>query len=236
MSPSALAVPAGPEPDGGARGRAAREVVEAAAAAGLMLATAESLTAGAVVAALVDVPGASRCVAGGAACYTYAAKTAVLGVDADLLAREGAVNAATAFAMARGALAAYDADLAVSTTGVAGPGPDERGVPAGTVHLAVAASPRALMRLHGRGAAGGAAETAVGNAADRVVADRADQSASDGTDRAVGNAADRSVGDGGGILAVRELRLPGDRPAVRAASVDAALDLLGTAIAQVTGS
>ena len=103
-----------------------------------MLATAESLTAGAVVARLVDVPGASEVVAGGAACYSLAAKTRVLGVDAELLERRGAVTAEVAAAMADGARDLYDADLAVSTTGTAGPGPDARGVPAGTVWLGLA--------------------------------------------------------------------------------------------------
>lgn len=203
----------------------ATEVVEAAAAAGLMLATAESLTAGAVVAALVDVPGASRCIAGGAACYSYGAKTSVLGVDADLLARRGAVNAETAAAMARGALAAYGADLAVSTTGVAGPGPDERGVPAGTVHLAVAASPRALELLRSRGQAAQVAATSARGAAPSGAADASISG------RGV---SDRPVGGADGIIAVRELRLAGDRAAVRAATVLAAIDLLGAAIAQVT--
>ncbi|MGY5763841.1 CinA family protein [Brachybacterium sp. DNPG3] len=114
------------------------EVVAAARERGWMLATAESLTAGAVVARLVDVPGASAAVAGGAACYSYAAKHRVLGVDADELERTGAVTSSVAEAMARGALALYDADLAVSTTGVAGPGPDERGVPEGTVWIGLA--------------------------------------------------------------------------------------------------
>ncbi|AXK47135.1 nicotinamide-nucleotide amidohydrolase family protein [Brachybacterium saurashtrense] len=103
-----------------------------------MLATAESLTAGALVARLVDVPGASAVVAGGAACYSYEAKTRVLGVEAEELARTGAVTASVAAAMAQGALSLYRADLSVSTTGVAGPGPDERGVPEGTVHLGLA--------------------------------------------------------------------------------------------------
>src|SRR5699024_8286345 len=103
-----------------------------------MLATAESLTAGAVVARLVDVPGAAGGVAGGAACYSLAAKTRVLGVDAELLERRGAVTAEDAAAMADGARDLYDADLAVSTTGTAGPGPDARGVPAGTVWLGLA--------------------------------------------------------------------------------------------------
>lgn len=114
------------------------DVITRARARGWMLATAESLTAGAVVARLVDVPGASAVIAGGAACYSYSAKTRVLGVDADELDRSGAVTAEVAAAMARGARELYAADLALSTTGVAGPGPDERGVPAGTIWLALA--------------------------------------------------------------------------------------------------
>lgn len=112
-------------------------VIAAAAAQGLSLATAESLTAGALVARLVDVPGASAVIAGGAACYSYTAKERVLGVDAGLLEAQGAVSAAVALQMAAGARALYATDLAVATTGVAGPGPDSRGVPAGTVFLAV---------------------------------------------------------------------------------------------------
>ena len=114
------------------------EVIDLARQRGWMLATAESLTAGAVVARLVDVPGASEVIAGGAACYSLASKTRVLGVDAELLELRGAVTAEVAVAMADGARALYDADLAVSTTGTAGPGPDARGVPAGTVWLGLA--------------------------------------------------------------------------------------------------
>lgn len=113
-------------------------VIARAAEHGLMIATAESLTAGAVVARLVDVPGASAVIAGGAACYSYAAKTRVLGVDAALLEGRGAVNAEVAGAMAEGALALYDADLAIATTGVAGPGPDDRGAAEGMVWLGLA--------------------------------------------------------------------------------------------------
>ena len=113
-------------------------VIRRAAERGWMLATAESLTAGAVVARLVDVPGASAVIAGGAACYSLEAKTRVLGVDAALLAATGAVTTEVAAAMAEGALSLYGADLAVSTTGVAGPGPDERGTPEGTVVLGLA--------------------------------------------------------------------------------------------------
>lgn len=126
------------------------EVIARARDRGWMLATAESLTAGAVVARLVDVPGASSVVAGGAACYTLAAKTRVLGVDARLLEDSGAVTAEVAAAMAEGARVLYDADLAVSTTGTAGPGPDERGVPAGTVWLGLARreGPALTRQLH----------------------------------------------------------------------------------------
>lgn len=126
------------------------DVISRARARGWMLATAESLTAGAVVARLVDVPGASAVIAGGAACYSYSAKSRVLGVDADQLDRTGAVTAEVAAAMARGAQELYAADLAISTTGVAGPGPDERGVPAGTVWLALARrdGPTATRQLH----------------------------------------------------------------------------------------
>ncbi|GAA1488542.1 nicotinamide-nucleotide amidohydrolase family protein [Brachybacterium sacelli] len=125
-------------------------IIARAAQRGLVLATAESLTAGALVARLVDVPGASAVIAGGAACYSYTAKTRVLGVDAALLEETGAVTAEVAAAMAEGALDLYAADLAVSTTGVAGPGADARGVPAGTVHLGLARSgaPALTRELH----------------------------------------------------------------------------------------
>lgn len=116
----------------------AASVIAEARERGWSLATAESLTAGAVVARLVDVPGASAVVAGGAACYSYAAKSRVLGVDEGLLQRTGAVTAEVAAAMAEGAQRLYDADLVVATTGVAGPGPDALGVPEGTVHLGIA--------------------------------------------------------------------------------------------------
>ena len=120
-----------PRPDGtppAAEGSDPVEVIRQAGARGLTLATAESLTAGAVVARLVDVPGASAVIAGGAACYSLEAKTRVLGVDAALLAATGESPRRSAAAMAEGARSLYGTDLAVSTTGVAGPGPDERGI------------------------------------------------------------------------------------------------------------
>lgn len=101
----------------------------------LTVATAESLTGGALCARLVDVPGASETVRGGVCAYTVDLKARVLGVDPDRLARTGPVDAQVALQMARGVRRLMGADIAVSTTGVAGPGPAD-GHPAGTVHIA----------------------------------------------------------------------------------------------------
>jgi nicotinamide-nucleotide amidase len=114
----------------------AQRVVAAAVASGTTLATAESLTAGMVCSALGGVPGVSAVLRGGVVAYTPAAKSGLLGVEADLLAERGAVNEPVARQMAAGARHALGADLAVATTGVAGPGPAD-GVPAGTVFVAV---------------------------------------------------------------------------------------------------
>lgn len=104
---------------------------------GLTVATAESLTGGLVCAALTDVPGASAVVRGGVVSYATDVKASVLGVDALLLARAGAVDPHVAEAMAAGARRVLGADLAVSTTGVAGPDPAD-GQPVGTVFVGVA--------------------------------------------------------------------------------------------------
>lgn len=114
-------------------------VVRAARAQGVRLAVAESLTGGAVLARLVAVAGASHALFGGWVVYTDEAKRESLGVGAELLLRHGAVSEAAAEDMARRALERSGADLAVATTGVAGPepvaGPDGE-VPVGTVYLA----------------------------------------------------------------------------------------------------
>ena len=107
---------------------------------GLTLVTAESMTAGQVAAALADVPGASAVLRGGWVTYAAAMKTVQLGVSTALIEREGVVSEAVAHAMASAALARSDADLALSLTGVAGPGawkepPHE--IAAGTVHIAL---------------------------------------------------------------------------------------------------
>lgn len=116
----------------------AGNVIELAKAKGIMLASAESLTGGMVVSSLVGIPGASAVVAGGACTYSFAAKAKLLGLDLAELERLGAVRPTVANAMALGALDLYEADLALATTGVAGPGPDAYGNPAGKVFVAVA--------------------------------------------------------------------------------------------------
>lgn len=112
----------------------AREVIAAATAAGVTIAVAESLTGGQVSAALVDVPGASVVLKGAVVAYATAVKSSVLGVDPDLLERVGPVDRVVAEQMASGVAALLGADLAVATTGVAGPGAHD-GHPAGTVVL-----------------------------------------------------------------------------------------------------
>lgn len=105
---------------------------------GATLATAESLTCGLLSATLASVPGASDVLRGGVAAYATDVKTGVLGVDAGLVAAHGVVSAPCAQAMATAARTLLGADFAVSTTGVAGPGPSD-GHPAGEVYVAVAA-------------------------------------------------------------------------------------------------
>jgi competence/damage-inducible protein cinA C-terminal domain len=122
---------------------------------GLTIATAESLTGGGLVARLVDVPGASHVVRGGACTYAVDTKASVLGVSESQLALTGPVDEQVARQMARGARELFHADIGVSTTGVAGPGPAD-GFPAGTVHIACvhpAGEEHRLLRLDGDRAA-----------------------------------------------------------------------------------
>lgn len=118
-------------------GPSAASVVARLAALGVSVGTAESLTGGLLCAALVDVPGASAVVRGGVVSYATQVKQDVLGIPAGLLHHHGTVSRECAEAMAAGALPVLGADWAVSTTGVAGPGPSE-GRQVGTVHVAVA--------------------------------------------------------------------------------------------------
>lgn len=152
--------------------RLAVEVHDLLLARGDTLAVAESLTGGALGAALTDVPGVSATFRGGIVAYATDLKAELVGVDVGLLAQRGPVDAQVAAAMAAGVRARLGATWGLATTGVAGPDPQDGHLP-GEVHLAVA------------GPAGG----------------RADR-----------------------------LDLPGDRAAVRAAAVRAALALLRDAL------
>ncbi|MGI3164746.1 CinA family protein [Pseudooceanicola sp. 200-1SW] len=114
----------------------AREVIEACRAAGLKLATAESCTGGLIAGALTDIPGCSDVVEGGVVSYSQAVKRKILGVSARTLAEYGVVSEEVAQEMAEGAWSHLGCDLAVATTGVAGPGPAD-GAPEGRVCFAV---------------------------------------------------------------------------------------------------
>ncbi|HYV37297.1 MAG TPA: nicotinamide-nucleotide amidohydrolase family protein, partial [Gemmataceae bacterium] len=104
------------------------------------VATAESITAGLVANRLGQVPGVSRWLRGGIVAYTNEIKTALLGVGTDLLDRHGAVSAEVAEAMAQGCRQRFGTDLAVSTTGIAGPESDSSGKPVGTVFVGIASA------------------------------------------------------------------------------------------------
>ncbi|MFK5997665.1 MAG: CinA family protein [Rhodobacterales bacterium] len=103
----------------------ATEVLAACRVRGWTLATAESCTGGMVVAALTGIAGSSDVVDRGYVTYSNAAKMQMLGVRAETLNLFGAVSECTALEMAKGAMQGADADLAVSITGIAGPGPSE---------------------------------------------------------------------------------------------------------------
>lgn len=150
----------------------ARAVLDRCRAAGLKVATAESCTGGLVSGCLTALAGSSDVVDRAVVTYSNEAKMACLGVPAALIRDHGAVSAEVAAAMAEGLLSVAGCDLAVSVTGIAGPGGATPTKPVGLVHFAA--------RRRGGG----------------------------GSDR-------RCV-------------FPGDRTAVRLASVDAALDLLLT--------
>lgn len=130
----------------------AAALLSACRARGWQLATAESCTGGMVAALLTDIPGSSDVVERGFVTYSNAAKTEMLGVAADLIADHGAVSEQVARAMAEGALRNSPADVAVSITGVAGPGGGSAAKPVGLVHFGLAvrgAGTRHLERRYG---------------------------------------------------------------------------------------
>jgi len=128
--------------------RLARRAGRALRARGWRVATAESCTAGWIAKALTDVAGSSAWVEGGYIVYSNAAKMRDLKVAAATLRRHGAVSAPTVRAMARGALRATGAELAIATSGIAGPDGGTPAKPVGTVWFAIAAR-----RRGGRGSA-----------------------------------------------------------------------------------
>lgn len=105
---------------------------------GATVAVAESCTGGLVASRLTDVPGSSDYFLGAVVAYANAVKERVLGVPAPTLAEHGAVSVETALAMATGVRALLDADYAVATTGIAGPGGGTEEKPVGLVYIAVA--------------------------------------------------------------------------------------------------
>ncbi|MDQ1156187.1 nicotinamide-nucleotide amidase [Sphingomonas sp. SORGH_AS 950] len=116
----------------------AKRVVVANRAIGRRVALAESCTGGLVSAALTEIPGSSDVVEAGFVTYSNQAKIKLLNVSPDMIDTFGAVSTATAWAMAQGALAASEADIAVAITGVAGPGGGTAKKPVGTVVFAQA--------------------------------------------------------------------------------------------------
>ncbi len=111
-------------------------VINLALLKGQTLSVAESLTGGMIGAALAGVPGASKSFMGGMIVYTNHMKQQLLSVPAQVLNQHGAVSPQCAKAMAQGALKNTGSDFALAVTGVAGPGPDDRGNPQGLVYIA----------------------------------------------------------------------------------------------------
>ncbi len=104
--------------------------------ADLKLATAESCTGGMVAAVLTEIAGSSDVVERGFVTYSNEAKNELLGVPMKLIDARGAVSKEVALAMVRGAIKRSRADVAVSITGIAGPGGARPGKPVGLVHFA----------------------------------------------------------------------------------------------------
>lgn len=123
-------------------------VLDALTSREIMIATAESCTGGLICGTLTEISGSSAAVDRGFVTYSNEAKTEMLGVPADLIRKVGAVSREVAIAMAEGALARSKADIAVSVTGIAGPGGGTEDKPVGTVHIAVAATNRPTQHLH----------------------------------------------------------------------------------------
>jgi nicotinamide-nucleotide amidase len=116
--------------------QAAVALFEALSSRGFTIACAESCTGGLVTAAITDIPGSSKVLWGGVASYSNAAKEKLLGVSPATLAEHGAVSREVAEEMAKGALEASGADLALAITGIAGPEGGSEEKPVGLVWFA----------------------------------------------------------------------------------------------------
>jgi nicotinamide-nucleotide amidase len=128
----------------------ATALLQACRARGWMVATAESCTGGLVAALLTEIPGSSDVVERGFVTYSNEAKSEMLEVPAVVIAGHGAVSEPVARAMAEGALAHSRADVAVSITGVAGPGGGSAEKPVGLVHFGLATRDRPTRHLERR--------------------------------------------------------------------------------------
>ncbi len=116
----------------------AKKVNDRLILAGHMMVTAESCTGGLIAGAITSVSGSSGMLYGGVVTYSNDAKTAMIGVPAALIAQYGAVSEPVARAMAEGALRKASVDLAISVTGIAGPGGGSDEKPIGLVHFGLA--------------------------------------------------------------------------------------------------
>ncbi|HUO03032.1 MAG TPA: CinA family protein [Rhizomicrobium sp.] len=116
----------------------ARDLLDAARAKNIRIATAESCTGGLIAGLLTEIPGSSDVVERGFVTYSNEAKEEALGVPAALLRKYGAVSDQVARAMADGALRHARAQLAIAVTGIAGPGGGSADKPVGLVHVALA--------------------------------------------------------------------------------------------------
>lgn len=145
----------------------AKAVLDACAAEGLMLVTAESCTGGLIAGALTAIPGSSSVVERGFVTYTNQAKHDMLGVPLALFESVGAVSEEVARAMAEGAVAHAPVQVAVSVTGIAGPGGATAGKPVGLVHLA--ATRKGAETLHERHEFAGDRDNVRGQAVDAAL-------------------------------------------------------------------
>lgn len=123
----------------------AARLLDAFRAKGLRIVTAESITGGMIAALLTEIPDSSDVLERGFVTYTNEAKHESLGVPNAMLAKHGAVSEPVARAMAEGALRHSHADIAVSVTGLAGPGGGTDSKPVGLVHLAATRAGRATL-------------------------------------------------------------------------------------------